>query len=135
MTRTRRFIPTVEWEDERHIRGLAGEKIAMAYLNSCGWDIEAHRHRMGRHDLDIVARKGSTIAFVEVKTRRSHACGTPLQALGWRQKRSITRVAELWRLRFGRPGDEYRFDLIAVDQEASGRVSIEHVCNAWWADR
>lgn len=103
----------------------------MAYLTSCGWSIEAHRHRLGRHDLDIVARKGSTVAFVEVKTRRTHACGTPLQALNRRQRQSIARVAELWRLRYGRANDEYRFDLIAVDDFGGGKVEVEHVPNAW----
>jgi putative endonuclease len=132
---TRRFIPTREWEDARQLRGLHGEEVAMAYLTSCGWSIEAHRHRLGRHDLDIVARKGRTVAFIEVKTRRSHACGTPLQSLGARQRRSIARCAELWRLRYGRPDDEYRFDLIAVDDYGGGKMHVEHVPGAWTLER
>ena len=55
---TRRFVPTREWEDARQIRGLEGEHAAMAYLTSCGWSIEAHRFRLGRHDLDLIARRG-----------------------------------------------------------------------------
>ena len=67
---TRRFVPTREWEDARQIRGLEGEHAAMAYLISCGWSIEAHRFRLGRHDVDLIARRGRVVAFIEVKTRR-----------------------------------------------------------------
>ena len=115
MREGRTFIPTAEWIDARQVRGMAGERVALAYLTSCGWDIEAHRFRWGRHDLDLVARRDRLVAFVEVKTRRSLACGTPLEAVGWRKRAIIGRLAELWRLRRGRPGDTYRFfDLVGA---------------------
>src|SRR5262245_1158887 len=131
----RKFIPTEEWEDQRQLLGLKGEKEAMAYLISCGYEIEAHRHRMRRHDIDLIARRGDVVAFVEVKTRRGHSFGTPLEAVGKRKQQSIAKVADLWRIRFGRPGDTYRFDLIAVDEGADGRIQIEHVEDAWRLNR
>ena len=131
MSRTRRFIPTAEWEDERQILGLRGERIAIAYLTSCGWSVEAHRFKLGRHDLDLVIRRGNTVAFVEVKTRRTSTCGTALEAVSRHKQQHIARVASLWILRQGRPGDEYRFDLVAI-QEAPGREPVvEHVPDAW----
>ncbi len=45
---------------------MAGERAAIAYLTSCGWNVESHRFRMGRHDLDLVARKDHLVALVEV---------------------------------------------------------------------
>ncbi|HEU4525437.1 MAG TPA: YraN family protein, partial [Gemmatimonadales bacterium] len=69
----RSFVPVSHWADRRQRRGVAGERAAMAYLTSCGWNIESHRFRLGRHDVDLVARKGHLVAFVEVKTRRSNA--------------------------------------------------------------
>lgn len=128
---TRKFTPTEEWEDQRQLLGLKGEKEAMAYLISCGYEIEAHRHRMRRHDIDLIARRGDVVAFVEVKTRRGHAFGTPLEAVGKRKQQSIAKVADLWRIRFGRPKDVYRFDLIAVDEGIDGKVRVEHVEDAW----
>ena len=107
----------------------------MAYLISCGYEIEAHRHRMRRHDIDLIARRGDVVAFVEVKTRRGHSFGTPLEAVGKRKQQSIAKVADLWRIRFGRPRDVYRFDLIAVDQGNDGKVVIEHVEDAWRLSR
>jgi putative endonuclease len=131
MSRTRRFIPTTEWEDERQLLGLRGERIAIAFLTSCGWSVEAHRFKLGRHDLDLVIRKGKTVAFVEVKTRRSATCGTGVEAVSRRKQRDIARVASVWILRQGRPDDEYRFDVVAVQDVPGGEPLIEHVIDAW----
>lgn len=131
----RRFIPTKEWEDARQLRGLAGERAAIGYLTSCGWSVEAHRFKLGRHDLDLVIRRGPIVAFVEVKTRRSTTFGLAAEAVGWRKQRTLSRVAELWRLRYGRPGDTYRFDLVAVTDAGKGRMEIEHLEDAWRLER
>ena len=127
----RRFVPSVEWEDRRQRRGLAGERAAMAFLIACGWDVEAHRFRFGRHDLDLVIRREELVAFVEVKTRRSTVCGTPLESVSALKRHTLARVATLWRLRYGRPGDRYRFDLVGVRDGGHGRWDVEHVPDAW----
>jgi putative endonuclease len=132
---TRRFIPTREWEDARQLRGLAGEHAAIAFLTSCGWSVEAHRFKLGRHDLDLVVRRGAVVAFVEVKTRRSTTFGLAAEAVGWRKQRTLSRVAELWRLRHGRPGDTYRFDLVSVTDAGNGRMDVEHLGDAWRLER
>jgi putative endonuclease len=131
MSSTRRFIPVADWEDERQLLGLAGERTAIAFLTSCGWSVEAHRFRLGRHDIDLVVRKGSTVAFVEVKTRRSNTCGTGLEAVTRRKQCDIARVASVWVLRYGRAGDEYRFDLLAVQDPGGVAPAVEHVPDAW----
>lgn len=131
MPTTRHFIPAAEWQDRRQVLGLWGERTAMAYLVSCGWNIEAHRFRLGRHDVDLVIRRGRIVAFVEVKTRRSNLQGTPAEAVGLRKQTLLARVASLWRLRHGRPGDEYRFDVVAVHHLGRGKCRLEHVEDAW----
>jgi putative endonuclease len=133
MAGTRRFIPVSEWRDQRQVLGLKGERLAMAFLTSCGWSIEAHRFKLGRHDIDLIIRKGGTVAFVEVKTRRSGVCGSGVEAVGRRKQRDIARVASVWLLRHGKPGDVYRFDLVAVDA-AGPQPAIEHVPDAWRPD-
>ncbi len=131
----RAFVPVGEWAHPGQLRGLWGERVALAYLTACGWAIEAHRFRFGRHDIDLIARQGSLVAFIEVKTRGSQGCGAPLQAVGWQKRAAIARAAEGWRLRYGRARDRYRFDLLAVRVGDGGSVSVEHVPDAWRAER
>ncbi len=121
-----------EWKDPRHRRGLRGEEIAKRYLMSLGWVVLAHRFRMGRLEIDLVVRKGTLVAFVEVKTRRSTAFGSPLEAVRWGKKREIVRVAQAWIDRHGRPDDVYRFDVIGVTLSPTAPSGIEHVENAFW---
>lgn len=133
MPGTRVLKPVSQWTDARQVRGYAGERIAMAYLLRRGWRIEAHRFRLGHHDLDLVARRAATVAFVEVKTRRSARFGDPRLAIGFRKQAVLTRLAELWRVRFGRPGDQYRFDVITVVEGQSPSPQVTHIENAWAA--
>jgi putative endonuclease len=134
MSSTRRFVPTKEWEDLRQIRGLWGERTAIAYLVSCGWNIEAHRFKLGRHEIDLIARRGKTVAFVEVKTRRSSARGSAVESVDRRKQSIIAKVASVWCLRFGRRDDEYRFDVVAVQEHEAGEYTLEHIPDAWRGD-
>jgi putative endonuclease len=131
MPSARSFVPAEQWEDRRHRRGLAGERAAIAYLTACGWELEAHRFRLGRHDLDLVIRQGHLVAFVEVKTRRSMVCGSARESVSALKRRRVERVALCWRLRHGRPDDVYRFDLVAVSDRGGDRYEVEHLADAW----
>jgi Holliday junction resolvase-like predicted endonuclease len=51
--------------------------------------------------------------------------------VGRLKQRSLQRVAAFWALRHGRLGDQYRFDILAVEQGEGGRGQIEHVEDAW----
>ena len=108
-----RSDPT-EWTDERHRRGLAGEQRAIRYLLSRGWEIVAHRFRAGRIELDLVVRRGHLVAFVEVKSRRDDAFGSPLEAITGAKRRELVKGARVWVDRFGKPSDVYRFDCIGL---------------------
>jgi putative endonuclease len=123
--------PVAQWSDPRHRRGYAGERLVRAYLERRGWHIEAHRFRMGHHDLDLVARRASLVAFIEVKTRRSTRFGSALESVGWRKRAILARLGELWRSRFGRPGDRYRFDVVVVQEEGSSCPQVTHIEDAF----
>ena len=105
----------------------------MTYLLQMGWRIEAHRFRLGHHDLDLIARRGSLVAFVEVKTRRSTRYGKAVEAVGYRKRAIHARLAEVWRQRFGFPDDRYRFDVITVEVGPAGSTSpqVTHIEGAW----
>jgi putative endonuclease len=105
--------------------------MAMDFLARRGWRIEAHRFRLGHHDIDIVARRGGLVAFVEVKTRGTAGWGAPAESVGWRKRLVIGRVAEVWRQRHGRPLEAYRFDVVAVTIESTGGYRVTHLPDAW----
>jgi putative endonuclease len=119
------------WTDPRHLRGLHGEQVAMRYLTFAGWRVTDHRFRMGRLEIDLVARRDRLVAFVEVKTRRNAEFGRPTEAVTWAKRREITRVASAWIDRHGRPDDVYRFDVIGVTLSTPGPHRLEHVEDAF----
>jgi putative endonuclease len=122
------------WTDRRQLLGLEGEAAALRHLRAGGWAILQHRFRMGRLEIDLVARKGAVVAFIEVKTRRGRRFGSPFEAVTWHKRREIGRVAQAWIDRYGGPGDTYRFDVIGVVRTPRGRT-VQHLENAFRLDR
>jgi putative endonuclease len=123
-------VPPDQWTDPRHRDGWDGELLAAEWLIDRGWRIEAHRFRIGRHDLDLVARRGGIVAFIEVKTRRSSRCGSGMEAIGARKRRTIERLAWGWILKHGRSGDQYRFDVASLDGFGPG-ARVSYLEDAW----
>jgi putative endonuclease len=124
--------PVAQWRDPRHRRGIAGEIAASRHLESLGFAIEAHRFRLGHHDIDLVARRGDLVVFAEVKARGSCRFGEGVEAIGWRKRRDLARVATYWVSRFGRPADRYRFDVISASFAGSGFPQIGHIEGAFF---
>src|SRR5437867_11456119 len=95
------------WSDPRHQRGLAGEEQAIRYLQARGWEVVAHRFRVGRIELDLVARRGHLVAFVEVKARRGTAFGSPFEAVTGGKRREVGKAPRAWLDRYGQRSDIY----------------------------
>ena len=112
-----------------HLRlGAAGECAAMRMLENAGYEILAHDCRMRSGEIDIVARDGLRLVFVEVKTRRLRpgveiAPGTNLRTA---QKRRIYRAAFAYMKKIGNPCVPYRFDLVEVIFSRFGLYAIFH---------
>lgn len=86
---------------------------------------------MGRHDLDLIARRGDLVAFVEVKARRSSRYGGGEEAVGPRKQRVLERVAWSWILKHGRTGDRYRFDVLVLSGPGPGAQALSQIEDAW----
>ena len=110
--------------------GEEGERVAERWLRRRGWRVLQRRFRNGHRDIDLVAEKDGTVAFVEVKARRGYAFGDPVEAVDWRKQRELARSAAVWIDRHGRPNDSYRFDVIGVLMEGNS-VRVKHVENAF----
>lgn len=102
----------------------------MKYLQRQGIRILERNYRTPVGEIDIIARKGKTLLFIEVKTRRTPAFGTPQEAVGPTKQRQIVRTAQ-WFLASGQGrGLQPRFDVLAVRPE-EGSARIEHIENAF----
>ena len=115
-----------------HDLGRASERLAANYLEDRGYRILERNYRVGHKEVDLIASRAGTIAFIEVKARSSLAYGHPLDAITWAKRREIEHVARVWIAARGRPPSTYRFDAIAICW-ANGRAEVEHVPNAWIA--
>jgi putative endonuclease len=106
-------------------RGRKAETIAAWWLRLQGWRILARRMRVPGGEVDLVARRGRTLAFVEVKARASdEAAALSLDA--WRLRRVIV-AAERLAPRFLRSGDDLRIDAIFIVPRRLPR----HLPNVW----
>ncbi len=120
----------------RQTLGRAAEDAAARHLQERGWRLLARNVRIGRGELDIIARRGPVLAFVEVKARRTGTCGTPEDAVDPRKRRQIARLAELWLS--ARPWalagvSDVRFDIVAVDA-GSVPCRVRHLPAAFTCD-
>ena len=114
-----------------HERGKRYEALAAAFLEARGWKVLGRNVRWGRKEVDLVARKGRTVAFVEVKGRRGAGFGDPLEAITYRKRREIESVGRWWIESKGGPDDLYRFDALAIYDDRGSRPRIRHVEDAW----
>ena len=112
--------------------GQLGERIAERWLVKQGYRILARRFRNGRRDIDLIAQRDFTVAFVEVKARKGDDFGDPVEAVHHRKQRELTRSARIWIDRHGRDGEMYQFDVVGV-LVAEHRVQVKHVSNAFQA--
>jgi putative endonuclease len=111
--------------------GAWGEEQAVAYLRRQGMKILEQNFTTPVGEIDIIARDKKELVFVEVKTRRSTAFGSPLEAVGSRKQRQISRTAH-WYLQ-NHPGGRYqpRFDVIAILCQSGEDVQITHIRDAF----
>jgi putative endonuclease len=114
----------------RQVFGEFGERVAERWLRHKGWRVLQRRFRNGHRDIDLVAERDGTVAFVEVKARRGSDFGDPVEAVHWRKQRELWRSASIWIERHGRPDESYRFDVIGVLVRGE-RILVRHVENAF----
>ena len=107
------------------IQGRRGERIAAWWLRLQGWRIVGERVRTSRGEVDIVARRGRTLAFVEVKTRGTEAA-LALAIDEHRLKRVID-AAHMLVARYGNGVEEIRIDVMLV---RPWRLPV-HLKNVW----
>jgi putative endonuclease len=101
-------------------RGKRAEKQAAAFLRSHGYQIVEENYRWPGGEIDLIARDGDCLVFVEVKTRSSEAFGLPEEAVDEAKQRKLIRTAQRYLLQH--PTElNVRFDVVAL---SGGRARL-----------
>lgn len=114
--------------------GRRGEALAAEYLKKNGYRIVACNVRNPLGEIDIVARDGATLCFVEVKTRSCDDFGGPAEAVSLSKQRKLIRLARAFLKEQNLSGIPARFDVVSVLIPAEGPVQIELIPDAFEAE-
>ncbi len=110
--------------------GKKGENIAVAYLKSNGYRIVERNYKCLFGEIDIVAKDGDTVVFIEVKSRKSEEFGDPQVAVGLEKQKKISKIS----LKYLEEKHLYpcnaRFDVVAIKMLPSGN-KVELIQNAF----
>ena len=116
------------------------ENLACEYLAENGAKIISRNFRSKKGEIDIIARDGKYLAFVEVKYRTSNRFGEPEAAVNLNKQKVICRVSDFYRRRFGLGEDcAVRYDVIAIKVDETSAIHIiwhknafSYIpCNTW----
>lgn len=114
--------------------GELGEKAACKYLKKNGYKILEcnYKHFSGKMvgEIDIIARKGETISFVEVKTRKGDDFGLPCEAVTKNKQQKLIRTAYTY-IEEHNLDCNYSFDVIEVFHNEKKVVSVRHIPGAF----
>jgi putative endonuclease len=106
--------------------GKTGEDLAVETLERAGYAIVDRRYRSRHGEIDIIARDGEVLVFVEVRRRSAPDCGSAAESVTRAKQRKVIRMAvdylaraDLWER------CPVRFDVVAIDDQADGRPRIE----------
>jgi putative endonuclease len=110
--------------------GKKGEELAVDFLLKKGYEIIERNYRFDKAEVDIIAKKGETLAIIEVKTRSTSDFGDPQDFLKPKQIQRIVKAVDEYVL-VNKLDVEVQFDIIAIVKESKG-FSLEHLENAFY---
>lgn len=111
--------------------GAIGEKLAADYLKKRGYKIIQRNYRCREGEIDIIAQKGEFLVFVEVRTKKNTAFGTPEESVTLSKREKLISLADAYLQTLRNQPSSWRIDVVAVELTPDNRVSrLEHIENA-----
>ena len=111
--------------------GQKGEKLAQSYLELIGYTIlESNYHASIKGEIDIIAKDGETIVFVEVKLRFTDIYGSGREAVNAKKIKSLSYAAQHYLIKHQLNDSYTRFDVMEITLH-NDRAEIEHIKNAF----
>jgi putative endonuclease len=108
--------------DHQVVLGKSGENYACWELERLGYEILDRRYRTRMGEIDIVARDGEVLAFIEVKARRSARFGPPAEAVGAQKRHKLMQMATSYIFAKSVSNARCRFDVVSVTFGAGERL-------------
>ncbi|MDM8525709.1 YraN family protein [Desulfococcaceae bacterium HSG8] len=110
--------------------GKKGESLAAEHLARNGYRILKRNHRAKTGEIDIIAKEGDTVVFVEVKSRSSDHFGSPKGAVTLKKQKKISITALEYLKTTNQSSSKARFDVVAIRSE-KGDFNVEIIKNAF----
>lgn len=101
--------------DTRRALGRQGEDLAVQYLQRLGYTVLERNYRSAEGEIDIIARDKERLAFIEVRTRRGTAFGSPEESVTPRKQARLATVARQYLQEKGYLDVEWGIDVVAVE--------------------
>lgn len=117
--------------NSRQRLGQIGEATVAKYLKNNGYKILIQNYRCKLGEIDIIARDGSVLVFIEVKTRSGLNYGSPAAAVDARKQRQISRTAQCYMAEQRIFDSPARFDVVSVLCDNTSHQNIDHISNAF----
>lgn len=111
--------------------GAAGEEAAARFLAAKGYLILTRGYRKRGGEIDLIARDGQYLVFVEVKSRRGASFGRPAEAVTPYKQKRILRMAALYLQQTGQWEKPCRFDVMEITLADDAAFRINHIINAF----
>ena len=110
--------------------GVKGEDLAVKFLKKKGYRILSRNYKTPLGEIDIVAEEGETLVFVEVKTRADNSFGQPFEAVNYRKREKLRKVALYYLKNCCKKDLPSRFDVLSI-QTRGDKSAIEHITDAF----
>lgn len=117
-------------DHDRRKTGAIGESLAIEALEKNGYKILEKNYRSKLGEIDIIAKEGGVLAFVEVKARRTDQFGSPKLAVTLQKQRKVSMVALGYLKETGQISKKARFDVVAI-RLLPGKPDVEIIRNAF----
>lgn len=113
---------------DRQQDGMTAEWLALRHLEVSGLRLLRRNFRARTGEIDLVMRERDLIVFVEVRYRRHHRFGSPLETVDARKQRKLVNTACLFMQKYDPSGRmRYRFDVIGISGELHATPAVQWV--------
>ncbi len=116
---------------ESHELGKQGERIAKNYLVNLGWIILETNWRYSKAEIDLIAKEGDVLVFLEVKTRSDNYFGEPEDFVAFKKEHLMASAASAYMEQIDHEW-EIRFDIIGIVMDNQQQYHLKHIKDAFF---